>query len=590
MESQSAAADTFNSYGDDDKDDDNDGGLVKTDAIWLRPLSIPPSKVGLDAENTYDDGIDDYEEDSSQSAGTRSDVEDEKYFDERERQEALQQALQTTTTQFQRLRTGDVKATVHAQQPVPIGMDDDDDKEENDYNGLTKRLKIQTTNQGMAGAGKQQMESKDDNDKDKSIVDGLMAHVPSSSSQGGVIKRSTSINNRRIRKNKPVKFFQYILITMARVLSFFDLITDIILFIRSLEYENLLIISICLYLSIVSPFILSYSSGIQLFLVRRSFDNTRKFSLLKMLFFILPTGILYFMMLDLLDIVLSTLRVVLVFRKGWEIRDIREFEESFASKMGISRMEWEGLKRQRAIGQLTFETCVQMSLQFILIFASFLFFDDDSDVSKFVSQTEVLISAIVAFCNGSLQFSRIYLEAYAVKETFIQHALNSAMGRVKWLPFERKLVYLLRETCDDDDDDQQQEHNHHNDGHDDRDNHSDNHHQHDDCNAGITPLSFKISYPIPIFSWLLGLCGGMCPCMHCMRICRGWHFVVCIFVLFAIIFKLILTQLVMHALICSCGSRPACQFWGLPVLDPGDLFVCLFACSEILWTCGLRVQ
>ena len=84
-----------------------------------------------------------------------------------------------------------------------------------------------------------------------------------------------------------------------------------------------------------------------------------------------------------------------------------------------------------------------MSLQCILIFASFLFFNDESDISKFVSQDEVFISIIAAVCNGSLTFLKIYLEGHAVDETFIEYALNCVMGRVEWLPFEKKFVSFV---------------------------------------------------------------------------------------------------------------------------------------------------
>ena len=148
-----------------------------------------------------------------------------------------------------------------------------------------------------------------------------------------------------------------------------------------------------------------------------------------MLFYILPTGIIYFIILDLCDSLLSLIRVVLIFHKNWSIQRIREFEQSFASKMGMSRMSWQGFKRQRSIAQITFESFPQLAIQFILLFGSFLFFADNQDVNDFVGDNEVLISAIVAVCNSSLQFARIYCEAVAVEETFIIHALNCAMGR-----------------------------------------------------------------------------------------------------------------------------------------------------------------
>ena len=55
------------------------------------------------------------------------------------------------------------------------------------------------------------------------------------------------------------------------------------------------------------------------------------------LFYILPTGILYFILVDLLDLRLSVLHVlVLIFDKNIDVRHIKQFEHRFASKMGIT--------------------------------------------------------------------------------------------------------------------------------------------------------------------------------------------------------------------------------------------------------------
>ena len=55
----------FGIHGDDHEDIDSDGGLVKTDDIWLRPLQIPPSKVGLDIDDVYEEDDSSLDEDSN---------------------------------------------------------------------------------------------------------------------------------------------------------------------------------------------------------------------------------------------------------------------------------------------------------------------------------------------------------------------------------------------------------------------------------------------------------------------------------------------------------------------------------------------
>ena len=130
---------------------------------------------------------------------------------------------------------------------------------------------------------------------------------------------------------------------------------------------------------------------------------------------------------------------------------------------------------------VTFESLPQALIQAVILLSSVSIFKDDEDVQNFVSQNEVLISAVIAVVNGSLQFARIYCEAKAVDEKFIQYALNCAISRVKWLPFERKLIALLRAGGNEDD------------GQDKR----------------KKVLSYKISYDIPFFTWVSQKFEGM---------------------------------------------------------------------------------
>ena len=146
---------------------------------------------------------------------------------------------------------------------------------------------------------------------------------------------------------------------------------------------------------------------------------------------------------------------------------------------------------------VTFESLPQALIQAVILLSSVSIFKDDEDVQNFVSQNEVLISAVIAVVNGSLQFARIYCEAKAVDEKFIQHALNCAISRVKWLPFERKLIALLRAGGNTDD-------------------------ANGSAGAGAgnkqamyqlpKTLSYKISYDVPFFTWFLSKFG----CMHAL--------------------------------------------------------------------------
>ena len=56
---------------------------------------------------------------------------------------------------------------------------------------------------------------------------------------------------------------------------------------------------------------------------------------------------------------------------------------------------------------------------------------------------ELILSTCTAFANGTAQFLRIYLESRAVEESFVEYALNCGLGRVRWVPFERKIINIL---------------------------------------------------------------------------------------------------------------------------------------------------
>eukprot|EP01083_Nonionella_stella_P294071 999936_1 len=83
--------------------------------------------------------------------------------------------------------------------------------------------------------------------------------------------KDTNPNN----NNKWSRCKRFIIQTMtlfSRFASLFDLITDGILLYKA-SSRKVIELTLILSLSIVSPYVLSYSSGIKLFIYRKTFDN-----------------------------------------------------------------------------------------------------------------------------------------------------------------------------------------------------------------------------------------------------------------------------------------------------------------------------
>ena len=243
----------------------------------------------------------------------------------------------------------------------------------------------------------------------------------------------------------------------VRYFSIVDMFTDIFLLSKSVENDDFLPISIVLFLSIISPYILSYSSGVRLFLFRRSYgdnrlknknntnsnnnnnNNTNNMNGVTILLYLLPTGIIYFLLLDVVDIILTLLRLFFLF-KFKEMSEIRQIEYTVAKKIGkMDRMNWHGFKRQKSIGMLSFETIPQLVIQLLLYF-NIIFSNKDFATDN---STSILISVISAFINGFVQIIKNWKEAETVTETPLQYALTCAMGRVGWLPHKGKIRKLL---------------------------------------------------------------------------------------------------------------------------------------------------
>eukprot|EP01083_Nonionella_stella_P064236 167237_1 len=136
---------------------------------------------------------------------------------------------------------------------------------------------------------------------------------------------------------------------VSRFLSLFDLITDIILLYQA-SNNHVLLLTTILFASILSPYVLSYSSGIKLFIHRKTFDQLVGFKNIFLILYLLPSGFFYFVLLDLIDLLLSIwiwfLHNILCRTEQY----LKELEEIMARQLGMDRMNYQGVIHCLLIG------------------------------------------------------------------------------------------------------------------------------------------------------------------------------------------------------------------------------------------------
>ena len=164
-----------------------------------------------------------------------------------------------------------------------------------------------------------------------------------------------------------------VITVIFRSLSLGDLVTDVRLLYLSSQAE-LLLLTVSLFVTILLPYLLSYSVGIRIKFIRGGADtqveknlgvtqndsnndvikkqngSSGGFKILLNYLFIMPSGIIYYIFLDFLDLFFTfykTIRIVVFFDNEQRLILL---QETIAQQYGIGdRMNYEGLKRQKSI-------------------------------------------------------------------------------------------------------------------------------------------------------------------------------------------------------------------------------------------------
>ena len=158
-------------------------------------------------------------------------------------------------------------------------------------------------------------------------------------------------------KNKPSKVKKhgkkdYVLLTtklLRRTLSMSDFFTDLAL-LQLFRKSELIYGFTVLMISIFAPYLISYSSGMKLFVIRGTFENRQGFTKLLLLLFASPIGVFYFIFIDFFDAISVYIDFFSIIFCCMNKSQIQQRQRIWAKQLGLDRMALESIKRQRAVG------------------------------------------------------------------------------------------------------------------------------------------------------------------------------------------------------------------------------------------------
>ena len=142
--------------------------------------------------------------------------------------------------------------------------------------------------------------------------------------------------------------------SFRRTTAFVDFFTDIRL-LYLVSNAQLLPLTVVLSLSIICPYIVSYSCGVKLLFINKHWNNrsTRSrtdnnnnnlqyLALKRILWYlgISPVGIFYFVLLDFIDILFSYYKLIVILLFGKSAFEMKLLEETMANQLGMSRMDY----------------------------------------------------------------------------------------------------------------------------------------------------------------------------------------------------------------------------------------------------------
>ena len=171
------------------------------------------------------------------------------------------------------------------------------------------------------------------------------------------------------------KFAKLSLGVVSKASSLIDSVTDMILLYKA-QNAGAIAFTMILFITLLAPYILSYSSGVQIFLYRKTFQNVQLFTFRSLLLglYLFPTGIWFFILLDIVDALMETYKWFAfgLINKIRSQEALVQIESNCAEYFGMSRMDWISFKKQKLIAQLLLSTIRPFFLFFVIILVHFV--------------------------------------------------------------------------------------------------------------------------------------------------------------------------------------------------------------------------
>eukprot|EP01084_Bolivina_argentea_P159140 277190_1 len=303
-------------------------------------------------------------------------------------------------------------------------------------------------------------------------------------------------------------FFTKCVLPVTGILALFDMITDIQLMIKVQQNKSLWWVLVIMVISIITPYLIAYSSGAKLVLAKGLFDNFNKKHIAQKFLLILylsPLGAFYYVLIDLYFIVtkvfyLWPLSVCRLFKNNRndkiyyeptsnnddpEIQhdqtNISTHDKSVSNgdhdPINTENIEFDMVDPVEASdkdciistlndNKITVGKYVFMSLmdyegysqlraitQLIFeslpqVFLQFLMYVDVVQISgTTVTDFDVIKSLIPAVLNVIITFALLSIEAKIWGESNIMYCLTSIIGKFGWIPFQRNIKFNNMLIC-----------------------------------------------------------------------------------------------------------------------------------------------
>jgi ankyrin repeat protein len=215
----------------------------------------------------------------------------------------------------------------------------------------------------------------------------------------------------------------------------------------NLQYFSILLIVFST--SLITPYLIAYSTGVHVFLERGNFDTPRLETDSYLVIFgkwMFSTfmGPLFYVSLDIILVVKALTQMmvsvqILCNKRNISEERVNEYFGGIFSEMGMDEMNMVGYKKQRSMSLLFFSDLPDIILQMIIyaeVVSEWTFLKDNAFALAF--------STISTFFSMCVQVWELRTEADGFKEGYIQYSLTCMLALLDFVPFFDKIRYYYQ--------------------------------------------------------------------------------------------------------------------------------------------------